>query len=143
MRTQRQFFTAALAALLLASGLALAADQTLKLMPDEAGKDASGTAVIRDKGAGQKELAITASGLKPDGIYTVWLVNMTPKMDMTGVGAGDYAFKADAQGRGSYTATVSAAELAKWQILEVAYHPDGKATNMKGIKIALKATLPK
>lgn len=60
---------------------------------------------------------------------------------MAGVGKPNYDFKSDSTGTGTYTATFRAAELEKWQILEVAYHPDGNAKNMKNIKAALKGKL--
>lgn len=62
-------------------------------------------------------------------------------MDMAGVGKPDYDFKSDSSGAGTYTATFDASELQKWEILEVAYHSDGDAKNMKNIKAALKGKL--
>jgi hypothetical protein len=114
------------------TGLAIAAgDQKVALKADKAGKGASGTAVIVDKGGDQKEVAITAKGLKPNSVYTVWLVNMKPKMDMAGLGEGDYSFRSDDKGNASYSATIGSANLAKWQLLDLAYHPSGDPKNMK------------
>jgi hypothetical protein len=45
-------------------------------------RGAQGEAVISDTDSGEKEVVITARGLKPNEVYTVWLVNMKPKMDM-------------------------------------------------------------
>ena len=104
---------------------------------DKAGQGAKGEVVITDGKAGQKEIAITMTGLKPNSVYTVWLVNMKPKMDMLGVGTGDYSFKSDGKGIGNYTATISNAELEKWEMLEIAYHPDGDAKDMKKMQITL------
>lgn len=122
--------------------LSEAAEQKIPLKGDF-WKSASGEAVIKDMAQGQKEISIDAKGLNANGVYTVWFVNMKPKMDMTGVGIGDYSFKTDAKGEGHYMANVPAAEIEKWQMLEVAYHPDGDPKNMKDIKIALKAILGK
>lgn len=122
--------------------LAEAAEQKIPLKGDF-WRSAAGEAVIKDMPQGQKEITIDAKGLKANGVYTVWFVNMKPKMDMAGVGSGDYSFKADAKGNGHYTATVSAAEMEKWELIEVAYHPDGNPMNMENIKIALKAKLGK
>jgi hypothetical protein len=108
----------------------------LQAGPDMRG--ATGEAVISHAGAGNKEVVITAQGLKPNEVYTVWLVNMKPKMDMAGLGAGDYAFTSDADGKGRYTGTVSAAEFGKWQLIEIAHHPDRNPRNMKNMGIALK-----
>ena len=126
---------------LLSSFSAQAAEQKMTLKSGPHGKGASGEAVIKDKEQGQKEIAISASGLKPNSVYTVWLVNMKPKMDMAGVGAGDYSFKSDDTGNGHYAGTVSSAELEKWQMLEIAHHPDGDPKNMKKMGIALQADL--
>jgi len=114
------------------TGLAIAAgDQKVALKADKAGKGASGTAVIVDKGGDQKEVTITAKGLKPNSVYTVWLVNMKPKMDMAGLGGGDYSFKSDDKGNAIYSATIGSADLSKWQVIDLAYHPSGDPKNMK------------
>ena len=107
--------------------------------PDMRG--ARGEAVITDVGAGKKEVVVTAQRLKANEVYTVWLVNMKPKMDMAGLGTADYAFTSDARGAGSYTATVSGAELGKWQLIEIAHHPDRNPRNMDKMGIALKGDL--
>ena len=116
-----------------------AGEQKITLKADKAGQGAKGEAVITDGKAGQKEITITMTGLKPNSVYTVWLVNMKPKMDMLGVGTGDYSFESDGKGIGNYTATISNAELEKWEMLEIAYHPDGNAKDMKKMQIALNA----
>jgi hypothetical protein len=115
-----------------------AAEQRVTLSPGPDGKGASGEAVITDTATGQKDIAITVGGLKHDGVYTVWFVTMKPKMDMAGVGAPDYVMKIDDKGNGSYTATVSAGDLAKWQMIEIAYHKTGDPKDMKKMGIALK-----
>lgn len=66
---------------------------------------------------------------------------MKPKMDMAGVGEGDYSFKSNAKGEGHYTGAISSSELEKWQLVEIALHPDGNPKNMKKIEIALKGDL--
>src|SRR3972149_6412198 len=130
-----------LTAVVLLAGVASAAmEEKIMLKADKAGKGANGEAVIKEMGD-QREITITMTGLKPNAVYTVWLVNMKPKMDMIGVGMGDYSFKSDDKGMGSYMASVSAMELGKWQMLEIAYHPDGDAKNMNNMGIALKAGL--
>lgn len=116
----------------LVAGLAVAAgDRKVALKADKAGKGASGTAVIVDKGGDRKEVTIAAKGLKPNSVYTVWLVNVKPKMDMAGLGEGDYSVKSDAKGDASYSATIGSADLSKWQLIELAYHPSGDPRNMK------------
>jgi len=123
------------------SSLWAAGMQRLPLTPGPDGGDAKGEATIVDKDAATKEIIIAAQGLKPNATYTVWVVNMKPKMHMAGVGTGDYAFKSDATGRGQFIGTFPAADLAKWQILEVAHHPDGDPKNMKNIGVVLTGEL--
>jgi hypothetical protein len=114
------------------TGLVMAAgEQKVTLKADKAGKGASGEAVIVDKGGDLKGVTITAKGLKPNSVYTVWLVNMKPKMDMAGLGGGDYSFKSDDKGNASYSATIGSADLSKWQLIDLAYHPSGDPKNMK------------
>jgi hypothetical protein len=122
--------------------LSEAAEQKIPLKGDF-WRSAAGEVVIKDMAQGQKEIYIDAKGLKANGVYTVWFVNIKPMMDMAGVGSGDYSFKADAKGNGHYKADVPAAEIEKWQILKVAYHTDGNPKNMNDIKIVLEATLRK
>ena len=119
----------------------VSAAERIALKGGEDMRGAGGEAVISDAGAGSKEVVITASGLKPNEVYTVWLVNMKPKMDMAGLGAGDYAFTSDASGNGRYTATVSGGTLDKWQVIKIAHHPDRNPGNMKKIGSALEGNL--
>lgn len=125
------------------AGIAWAAgEQTLSFQPGpDAKKDAKAQAVVSDVGADQKQVTIMASGLQPNSVYTVWFVNEQPKMDMAGVGKGDYSFRTDSRGSGTYTATVPASDLEKWQMFKIALHPDGNARNMDNIKIALQAEI--
>jgi hypothetical protein len=142
MKTKRivsTILSGTLLALLTLSTVSAAERITLKGGDDMRG--AQGEAVIRDAGSGSKEVAITASGLKPNEVYTVWLVNMKPKMDMTGLGTGDYAFTSDVSGNGRYTGTVSEGTLDKWQIIKIAHHPDRNPGNMKNIGSALEGSL--
>lgn len=124
--------------------LTLSPALSAELLALQAGADtpgASGEALISDLGGGIQEVVITARGLKPNEVYTVWLVNMKPKMDMAGLGKGNYAFTSDAEGNGRYTGTLPAAELTRWQLLKIVHHPDGNPRNMKNIGSALEANL--
>jgi hypothetical protein len=65
------------------------------------------------------------TGLVPDGVYTLWWVNMTPSMSMGpagGVPANE--FKADNNGNATVTFTVPSDN--DYQTLFVVYHADGK-----------------
>ncbi len=130
-----------LLSVLLIAAFTWAAEQRVALKAGPDGKGASGDVVITERLAGQKEIAISVRGLKPGGVYTVWLVTMKPKMDMMGAGTPDFVIKIDEKGAGTYTATVAAAELAKWQLLEIASHPTGDPKDMKHMGIALKGEL--
>ncbi len=123
--------------------IARAAEVKISLMGKGIWKKASGEAVVKDAEAGQKEITIDAKGLKKNGVYTAWFVNMKPKMDMAGLGAGDYFFKSDDKGEGHYTAKVSASDLEKWRMIEIADHPTGNPMDMKEMKIALAGNLKK
>jgi hypothetical protein len=143
MKLQRKYWALRMLlvfTVLTVSGLAHG-QQKIVLKADKAGKGAKGEVAIADAKAGQKDVTITMTGLKPNSIYTVWLVNMKPKMDMAGVGTGDYSFKSDGKGAANYAAAISSAELEKWQMFEIAYHPDGDAKNMKKMQIALSGPI--
>jgi hypothetical protein len=124
--------------------LALPAVSAAERLALQAGADrpgAQGEAVIRDLGAGQKEVVITARGLRPNEVYTVWLVNEKPRMDMAGLGTADYDFQSDSQGNGRYTATITGTDLDRWQLLKIAHHPDRNPRNMSNIAIDLETAL--
>jgi hypothetical protein len=139
VRTFMRMFLAG--ALLLASGPAAFSAEKVVLKPGAERPDARGEAVVRAVGADQQEVAITMRGLRPDAVYTVWLVNEKPRMSMAGLGKADYTFTTDAKGQGRYAATIASAELAKWHLLKIAYHPDRKPRNMRNIVIDLEGTL--
>jgi len=120
--------------------LSHAEEKKITLKPGKEVKKAEGTATIKDE-MGQKKIVIHMEYLRPNAVYTVWLVNEKPKMDMMGLGMGNYSFKTDEKGTGHYEASTSADDLAKWQIIKIAFHTDGDAKNMKGIKIDLEGML--
>ncbi|MBW1962369.1 MAG: hypothetical protein JRJ04_13065 [Deltaproteobacteria bacterium] len=61
------------------------------LMATKMHPGAEGTAIITDE-----NIRITAKGLKPNSVYTVWFVNMKPKKHEAGAGTAPYMFKTDA-----------------------------------------------
>lgn len=118
----------------------ISAAQTIAL---QAGKDvpgAMGEVDIQNHGD-QTTILVTASGLRANAIYTVWLVNEKPRMEMAGLGTAGYTFTSDSQGAGQYSADLSAADFKKWQLIKIAYHPDRNARNMGSIVIDLQGTL--
>ncbi|HBG46554.1 MAG TPA: hypothetical protein DDW94_06130 [Deltaproteobacteria bacterium] len=146
MRTEKSHIAAFLALLFFslligvsnaATKKVIAATEKLTLEAEPAFREASGEALIRDARAGQKEINIQASGLRPNSVYTLWFVSEEAGKNMAGVGRADFSFKSDDRGNAKYSATVSAAEIRKWDKIEVAYHPDGNPRNMANIDIAL------
>lgn len=97
---------------------------------------AEGTAFI-----GETDISVHAKGLKPDSVYTVWFVNMKPNKHETGAGQAPYMFKTDANGDGSYTSSLSASPVGKWQMVMVVLHPNGDPKDMKNMVGALVANL--
>ncbi len=76
--------------------------------------------------AGNYKVTVNASGLVPNGLYTLWWVNKKAiGMDMGPAGAvPSNEFKANAKGNGSVTITVPANN--NYQMLAVAFHADKK-----------------
>ena len=137
---KRLWTLAATLVLALVIGLATAAGATemkrFTLMGQEDTPEASGTATL----AGSK-LTITAKGLKPDAVYSVWFVNMQPSMSKAGVGKAPYSFKADSKGNATYTAALSETPGGKWQAIFIVRHPAGDPKDMAHTEDALMAKL--
>ncbi len=117
---------------------AWAGQTQLPLKAEKPSPGASGTISISDN-----SLNIQAKGLRPNGVYTVWFVNMKPKKQEVGVGQSPYMFKTDAEGNGSYTATLSESPFGKWQVVMIVLHPKGDPMNMKDMVPALSTMIPK
>ena len=74
---------------------------------------------------GNDTIAIYAGGLVPNGVYTIWWVNMKPSMSMGPLTKPDNnSFKADTKGYGNLTFTVPSKN--DYQAIFVVYHADGK-----------------
>jgi hypothetical protein len=110
----------------------------LTLMADKSHSGATGTAYL-DKSS----IKIEAKGLKPNGVYTAWFVNMKPKKQETGAGTPPYMFKADSKGNGAYESSLSEAPFGKWSVLMIVLHPTGDPRDMKTMVGALSAKIPK
>ena len=116
---------------------AMAADaKSFALMGQKETPQASGTATVEGN-----TLVITAKGLKPNAVYTVWLVNMQPTMTMAGAGAPPYDFKTDANGNAKYTANLSESPVGKWQAIFIVRHPSGDPKAMDKKEDALMGKL--
>ncbi len=120
----------------MATGAVAADSKSFALMGQKDTPQANGTAVIEGN-----KLTVNAKGLKPNAVYTVWLVNMQPTMTKAGAGTAPYDFKSDAQGSAKYTATLSEAPLGKWQAIFIVRHPSGDPKAMDKMEDALMGKL--
>jgi hypothetical protein len=85
---------------------------------------ASGSATRTHADSGDT-IAVKASGLVANGLYTLWGVNMEGGMTATPLGgAPANEFRADASGNATHSVSVSA--NAKFAELHVAYHADNQ-----------------
>lgn len=106
------------------------------LMGQKDTPQATGTAVVDGN-----KFTVTAKGLKPGAVYTVWFVNMQPTMTKAGAGTAPYAFTADNSGNAKYTATLSESPVGKWQAIFIVRHPSGDPKVMENMEDALMAKL--
>lgn len=129
-------FVVALAFLAFA-GAAGAGEVSLALKAEMDSPAASGTAAL-DEG----KIRIQAEGLRPNGVYTVWFVNMKPKKQEGGAGVAPYSFRTDDKGKGSYESPLSESPFGKWSTIMVVRHPTGDPADMKNMAPALSAVIP-
>src|SRR5919106_1859275 len=109
----------------LAGSALAAAKKSFPLMGQEDSPKANGTAIIQDT-----RLTVTANGLKPSAVYTVWFVNMQPTMTQEGAGSPPFTFKTDKKGRAKYVATLKESPIGKWQSIMIVWHPSGDPKDM-------------
>jgi hypothetical protein len=119
------------------SAFVWAGNANLTLMADKSHTGASGTASVTDS-----RLKIQAKGLRPDGVYTAWFVNMQPKKQEAGAGTMPYMFKTDSNGNGTYESSLSESPFGKWSMLMIVLHPTGDPKDMKNMVSALSAMIP-
>lgn len=86
---------------------------------------AFGVAEMLMGNAGKDTITVKAGGLVPNGLYTIWWVNMKPAMTMGPLTTpANNTFKADSNGYGTITFEVPSKN--DYQVLFVVYHADGK-----------------
>lgn len=110
--------------------------KSFMLMGQKDTPQATGTAVVEGT-----KFTVTAKGLKPGAVYTVWFVNMQPTMTKAGAGAAPYAFTADKSGNAKYTASLSESPVGKWQAIFIVRHPTGDPKDMDHMEDALMGKL--
>lgn len=95
-------------------------------MAGETWMEASGEARVVSRENGEDVVEVEASGLVPDGLYTIWWVTpQTIGMDMgPGGGAPENEFRADAEGNAATTVRVPSDNT--YGMLVVAYHADNQ-----------------
>jgi hypothetical protein len=110
----------------------------LALNADKSHEGADGTLFLSEDG-----LSIKAKGLRPNGVYTVWFVNMNPEKHEAGAGEAPYMFKTDTKGTGSYKSSLQESPFGKWEMVMIVLHPKRDPTDMKDMVPALSAMVPK
>jgi hypothetical protein len=119
------------------SAFVWAGNVNLALMADKSHQGAGGTASISDN-----SVKIETEGLRSNGVYTAWFVNMKPKKQEAGAGTMPYMFKTDATGKGIYESSLSESPFGKWSVLMIVLHPTGDPKDMKNMVPALSAMIP-
>ncbi len=139
METKKTLILLAVAFAILTTGAlswATGGGVKVPLMAMKPHPNASGTAVISNE-----NISIQAKGLEPNGVYTVWFVNMKPKKHEAGAGEPPYMFKTDSYGNGTYWAPLKASPFGKWKMLMIVFHPTGDPKDMKNMVGGLSASL--
>lgn len=107
-------------------------------------KGASGTAVIEegtDTVYEQEMVTIHVGGLKPNSVYTAWLAKDKPGEKPMGLGVEPYSFRTDGAGAGTFVATVHEGDFNRWDLIEIAHHPNNDPSDLQNSQIALKGDL--
>lgn len=107
-------------------------------------RDAEGTVLIEegiDTVYEQEQITIHVGGLKPNSVYTAWLAKDEPGERLQGLGVDPYSFRTDASGNGNFVATVGEGELNRWDVIEIAHHPNNDPSDLQNSTIALRGDL--
>lgn len=119
-------------------------EKRVTLLPMPGAATAAGQVFIMDepdgtRGPGQRRLKVTAEGLEPGAVYSVWFLNEQPEIDMVRIGDPGSSFVAGPGGTGVFTAFVPDFAPGRWRMIQVARHPDGNPRNIANMEVALKA----
>ncbi len=100
-------------------------DGVPKTVDEKAWDKAFGIAEMSMGSDGNDTIMVEVSGLVPNGLYTLWWVNMKPSMTMgPAAKVPGNQFNADAKGNASVTFKVPSKN--DYQTLFIVYHADGK-----------------
>lgn len=140
----------ALLLVLFAAGTATAYYGFKRFVPlhDVRAAGASGEALIDTYGSwmpGERVIGIDVYRLKPNSVYTVWLVNTDTdayrKAGRMPLGIDTNSFRTDGKGLGRYATTANEYDLERWRFIEVDYHPDGDPGNTKDMVTVLQGDM--
>lgn len=126
----------ALAAVFLTSAAVWGSPSRVELT-GEAWDSAAGEAVVTDVENEEKEIRVEASGLQPNSLYSIWLIDETPMLGDIGIGSGDLTFETDADGNGSYIVRIPARQFKDWDKIEILHHPNNDTEDLEGAELAL------
>jgi hypothetical protein len=110
-------------------------------LKDASGGSASGEVLIerQDKMPNLRTLGVTAQGLKPGSVYSVWYADEQAQRSPVGVQTNH--FTTDGAGKGRYVTSVYEDVVDDWRYIDVMLHPDGNPKNTGGMMPALRGDL--
>ena len=114
----------------------------IKMKPAVPDTEARGLVTIKDapRVPSDRLLIVDVRGLRPDSVYSVWLVDKdTGKRTPAGL-TGQNHFRTDPSGYAHYTDHTDRYKLDH-NTLEVAFHPDGDPGNTVDMVVVLTAPL--
>lgn len=140
MTMKYRFLLIALAAVFFASAAISGSSSRVDLV-GEVWDSAEGEVVITDVENEEKEIRVVASGLRPNSMYSVWLIDETPMLGELGIGSGDLTFETDSEGNGSYTVRLPSRQFKDWDKIEILHHPNNDTEDVEGAELALLGNL--
>ncbi|HAR64337.1 MAG: hypothetical protein DKM50_07650 [Candidatus Margulisiibacteriota bacterium] len=77
----------------------------------------------------EKIIDVKVNNLPPNAVYTVWMLGENSE-ETTGIGVEPYSFTTDANGVGTYTATVPASTLTRMKDIAIVMNKDSDPRNL-------------
>ncbi|MFQ5736887.1 MAG: hypothetical protein ACE5GY_08510 [Thermodesulfobacteriota bacterium] len=138
----RFFHTVFVVIFVLLAGSAQARNSEFNLKPASPEVKAYGTVEISHTGfvPFDRLLEIYVTRLEHGAVYSVWLLDTeTDERSAAGL-TGQNNFDTGESGNAHYTAYLSEFEI-DWRTLQIAYHPDGDASNTRDMVVVLTVRL--